>query len=127
LNGHAVIDWPFSAKMLYMENEGWGRVIAFIEKNWRISPGLNGVLFLIGMKVLGKNIDNYNKEEKQDLMHIAICTILIKDGYYRLKNKDKEGWPHFKPVKTLPDMSVEQQEGFLKEKVVQYLEQESLI
>jgi hypothetical protein len=110
-----------------METKGWENVVAFLEKNWNIKPGLNGVLFLIGMQVIDIKRTKFNKEEKQDLMHIAICAILSKDGYYKYVSKDKDGWPHYKLIKKLPEMPVEQQEAFLKEKVVEYFEQGNLI
>jgi hypothetical protein len=41
---------------------------------------LNGVLFLIGIQELGKGVMQYSKEQKQDLMHIAICKLLSTLG-----------------------------------------------
>ena len=46
---------------------------------------LNSTLFLISVQELGIGPKNFTKEEKQDLMHIAICKVLSYSGYYELK------------------------------------------
>ena len=54
-------------------------------------PDLNAVLFLIGMQELGKPQVKFTKEEKQDLMHIAVCHLLSEDGYIEYKGMDEDG------------------------------------
>ena len=81
---------------------------------------MNGVLLLIGIQELGQGPQAFSKEQKQDLMHIAICTILIPSGYYVFEGNDDEGWPHFKQVKALPDFNLFEQENFLKDHVLLY-------
>ena len=41
----------------------------------------------------------FKKDEKVNLMHIAICKLLEPYGYYEFEFFDKEGWPHYKVVK----------------------------
>ncbi len=84
---------------------------------------MNGVLFLIGIQELGTAKQEYSKEQKQDLMHIAICTILAPSGYYVLSGYDEEGWPHFDQLKALPPFQLFEQENFLKDHVLLYFEQ----
>jgi hypothetical protein len=67
--------------------------------------------------------ENFSKEEKQDLMHIATCAILSRSGYYQLEHLDQEGWPHWKLVKPLPALSLKEQEDFLKEHILMYFEE----
>ena len=83
-------------------------------------PDLNGILFLIGIQELGRWKKEYTKEEKQDLMHIAICRLLSYDGYYRFVGRDADGWPHYDAVLPIETKGVEAQEEFLKIKVIQY-------
>ena len=83
-------------------------------------PDLQGVLFLIGIQELGFLQKNFSKEEKQDLMHVAVCTLLSEDGYYGFKGRDQDGWPHFEQLRELPKEDVEAQEQLLKSKVIQY-------
>jgi hypothetical protein len=85
---------------------------------------LNGVLFLIGVQELGGGSRNFSKEEKQDLMHIAICKVLSLSGYYELDGLDKDGWPHWKSVKKLPHFDLLEQEKLLKMHVLEYFEKE---
>src|SRR6478735_836686 len=85
---------------------------------------LNEVLFLIGIQELGRGPKRFSKEEKQDLMHIAICKVLSLSGYYILEGLDKEGWPHWKLVKKLPHFDLLEQEKLLKMHVIEYFEKE---
>jgi hypothetical protein len=88
-------------------------------------PGdLNAVLFLIGAQELGQGIREFTKEEKQDLMHIAICKILSYSGFYELEGLDEEGWPHWKLIKKLPRFDTTEQEKLLKTYVIEYFEKE---
>lgn len=85
---------------------------------------LNSVLFLIGVQELGRGKQEFSKEEKQDLMHIAICKVLSYSGYYRLDGLDQEGWPHWVPLKKLPRFDLLDQEKLLKMHVLEYFEKE---
>ncbi|MEQ8925133.1 MAG: hypothetical protein RLO81_04930 [Fulvivirga sp.] len=85
---------------------------------------LNAILFVIGVQELGKGVKNFDKEEKQDLLHIAICKVLSLSGFYELEGLDEEGWPHWKPTKKLPHFDLLEQEKLLKMHVIEYFENE---
>ena len=85
---------------------------------------LNGVLFLIGVQELGKGRRDFTKEEKQDLLHIAICKVLSLSGFYELEGLDEDGWPHWKLVKKLPKFDLLEQEKLLKTHVLEYFANE---
>lgn len=85
---------------------------------------LNAVLFLIGVQELGNGMQNFSKEEKQDLMHIAICKVMSLEGYYELQGLDQEGWPHWKAVKKIPRFDLMEQEKLLKTQILDYFEKE---
>lgn len=85
---------------------------------------LNGALFLIGVQELGKGIKHFSKEEKQDLMHIAICKLLSYSGFYELDGLDQDGWPHWKLVRKLPKFDLLEQEKLLKIHAIEYFEKE---
>jgi hypothetical protein len=85
---------------------------------------LNSILFLIGAQELGQGNRNFSKEEKQDLLHIAICKVLSLSGFYELEGKDEEGWPHWRLVKKLPHFDMLEQETLLKNHVIEYFEKE---
>ncbi len=103
----------------------WSRLLVELEDILDKKPkDLNGVLFIIGMQELGKGAKRFSKEEKQDLMHIAICKILSLSGYYELEGQDAEGWPHWKMIKKLPHFDLLEQEKLLKMHVLEYFEKE---
>lgn len=83
-------------------------------------PELNAVLFLIGIQELGRWKTQFTKEEKQDLMHIAVCRLLSYDGHYEFAGRDEDGWPHWKMIKKVESEGVKVQEAYLKEKTIQY-------
>jgi|SRR6218665_1206538 len=83
---------------------------------------LQVLLFLIGVEELGKGFQNFKKNEKTDLMHVAICTLLEPYGYYEFIGKDKDEWPHFELKKELPALNDEEQQAFMKEAIVEYFE-----
>jgi len=88
---------------------------------------LKSVLFLIGVQELGKGVKNYTKEEKRDLMHIAICKVLSSSGFYELEGLDEAGWPHWKVKKKLPHFDILEQEKLLKMHVMEYFEEENVM
>ena len=105
----------------------WHMLLETIKRNIGVKPkDLNGVLFLIGVQELGGGSRIFSKEEKQDLLHIAICKVLSLAGYYTLEGLDKEGWPHWKLIKKLPHFDLLEQEKLLKMHVLEYFEKEYL-
>lgn len=82
-------------------------------------PDLNAVLFLIGMQELGEQ-RTFSKEEKQDLMHIAVCKMLSTEGMFEMVGKDDDGWPHYEQTATVLLLTNEKQERLLKEKCIAY-------
>ncbi len=103
----------------------WNYLLAEIEKQIQKKPkDMNEVLFLIGVQELGRGAQLFEKEEKQDLMHIAICKVLSLAGYYELEGLDKDGWPHWKLIKKLPHFDLLEQEKLLKMHVIEYFEKE---
>ncbi len=84
---------------------------------------LNSVLFLIGVQELGQGVREFSKEQKQDLMHIAICKLLSSLGIYKLEGLDEQGWPHYKLVEKLPHFDLLEQEKLLKSLVIEYFDE----
>lgn len=85
---------------------------------------LNAVLYLIGLQELGKGARSFSKEEKQDILHIAICKVLSRAGYYELEGLDEDGWPHWKLLKKLPKFDLIEQEKLLKLQIIEYFKEE---
>ncbi len=104
----------------------WWQLEAKLLDRFGKKPDLEGILFLIGMQETGFIQEKISKEQKQDLMHVAVCTVLSASDYYRFAGKDPDGWPHFEQIKELPVMHLPDQENFLKDHVLLYFEKEGL-
>ena len=76
----------------------WWNLEAKLMERFDKKPDLETILFLIGIQEFGDIKDKFTKEQKQDLMHIAVCNLLAPSGYYELERVDEEGWPHFKQL-----------------------------
>lgn len=103
----------------------WAALLSSMESMIGKRPkDLNEVLYLIGIQELGQGAKPFSKEEKQDLMHIAICKVLSLAGYYELEGLDAQGWPHWRLIKKLPHFDMLEQEKLLKMHVIEYFEKE---
>jgi len=100
----------------------WWNLEAKLVERFGKKPDMETILFLIGIQELGQVREKFTKEQKQDLMHVAICSLLSQSGYYELEKTDEEGWPHFKQLKPMPVMDTVQQENFLKDHVLLYFQ-----
>lgn len=111
----------------YLELE-WQKLLGKLEKIIGKRPqNIEAVLFLIGMRELGKGARRFSKEQKQDLMHIAVCRVLSKSGFYELEGVDEEGWPHWKLVKPLPKVDLLSQEVLLMSHIIDYFYDEGIV
>lgn len=98
----------------------WENLTRTLADTFDEEPDLQTILFLIGIQELGKGPIKYSKDEKQDLMHIAVCRLLSTYGYYELEGLDQDGWPHWNLVKKLPPLTLREQDLLLKQAVVEY-------
>ena len=89
-------------------------------------PDMEAILFLIGIQEVGDFRTKFSKEQKQDLMHVAVCSLLSPSGYYELEMVDEEGWPHYRQLKTLPVLNFIEQENFMKDHILLYFKNQEL-
>lgn len=102
----------------------WGELLRQLEETFGEKPDLQGMIFLIGVQELGKGYQNFTKEEKQDLMHIATCKLLSYEGFYKLIGVDADGWPQYEKAKTMPQMPLKEQDLLLKINIIRYFEED---
>ena len=100
----------------------WWTLEAKLVERFGKKPDMETILFLVGIQELGQPNTTFTKEQKQDLMHIAVCTVLTPSGYYELEGKDSEGWPHFRQLKSMPTLNAFEQENFLKDHILLYFD-----
>lgn len=101
----------------------WWDLEARLVERFGKKPDMETILFLIGIQEFGDIKEKFTKEQKQDLMHVAVCSLLSQSGFYELEAVDEDGWPHFKQLKPMPEMNMIDQENFLKDHVLLYFEQ----
>jgi len=87
---------------------------------------VDSITYLIGIQELGKGLNNFKKDEKIDIMHVAICTLLEPFGFYEFEYFDEQGWPHFKFLDELPHLKAGEQSVLIKEAIVMYFEKKGL-
>lgn len=111
-----------------MENfeERWIQVEFMLRERFGKVPDMQAILYLIGINELGgvPETKNFTKEQKQDLMHIAVCSLLSRRGYYEFIARDDDGWPHYDQLKPVDEDNLFTQERMLKECVIEYFEEE---
>jgi hypothetical protein len=88
---------------------------------------LDAIIYLIGVQELGKIKTKFKKDEKINLMHIAICRLLEPYGYYEFSFFDEDGWPHYTVKEQLPPLKAGEQSVLMKEAIVNYFLEKGLI
>jgi len=99
----------------------WADLISKLEDKFGEEMTLKGVLYLIGVQELNFGIKQFEREEKIDVLHVAVCKILSSFGYYKFDSTDNEGWPHYKELKALKCLSEKEQEKLIKKAILKYL------
>jgi hypothetical protein len=102
----------------------WWNLEAKLVERFGKKPDMEAILFLIGMQETNFIKEKITKEQKQDLMYVAVCTVLAQSGYYELQGVDADGWPHFKQLKEMPVVGLLEQENFLKDHILLYFDQQ---
>ena len=88
---------------------------------------LDAIIYLVGVQELGQYHKKYKKDEKLNLMHIAICRLLEPYGYYKFDFFDEEGWPHYTNLEELPTLKAGEQSVLMKEAIVGYFVEKEYI
>ncbi|CAM3675141.1 hypothetical protein FSS13T_26560 [Flavobacterium saliperosum S13] len=88
---------------------------------------LDAIIYLIGVQELGQLNRTFKKDEKLNLMHIAICRLLEPYGYYEFDFFDEEGWPHYQIKEQLPPLKAGEQSVLMKDAIVNYFLEKELI
>ena len=103
-------------------NEKWKVLLVRLQKEVVEDLDLKGVLFLIGVQELQMGIKEFTKEEKQDILHLAVCKLLTPYGYFKFDKVDEDGWPHWEEKKPIKNFTSKQQDALLKEAILSYFD-----
>lgn len=109
--------------------ERWEKLVDILSNQFSQGEDLDldAIIFLIGVQELGKFQREYKKDEKLNLMHIAICRLLEPYGFYEFDFFDEDGWPHYKVKEELPALKAGEQTVLMKEAIVSYFIEKELI
>jgi hypothetical protein len=110
--------------MKSVESKKWDNLVDSLSSKFADGEklDLNGILFLIGVQEAGKGPKRFKKDEKVDLMHIAICRLLEPYGYYSFEGYDEDGWPHYTLLEELPSLKPGEQSILMKQAILSYFE-----
>ena len=107
----------------------WDNVVQILSNQFAEGDvlDLDAIIYLIGVQELGKVHQTFKKDEKLNLMHIAICRLLEPYGFYEFDFVDKDGWPHYKVKEELPALKAGEQSVLMKEAIVNYFLEKEVI
>ncbi|WP_327983702.1 hypothetical protein [Bergeyella porcorum] len=111
------------------EAELWKKVEQFFVKHFDAEPNIaiETILYLIGIQELGSGKQQYSKDDKVNLIHIAVCRLLQPFGFYDFSHYDEDGYPHFTEKEPLPELRPNEQTLLMKKAIIQYFIDESLL
>ena len=109
--------------------ERWEKLVNLLSNQFSQGEDLDldAIIYLIGVQELGKVHQKYKKDEKLNLMHIAICRLLEPYGFYEFDYFDDEGWPHYTVKEHLPPLKAGEQSVLMKEAIVNYFIEREVI
>ncbi|CAG5079822.1 hypothetical protein [Parvicella tangerina] len=100
----------------------WRSLVAEVSENFEETLDLQSIIFIIGLQELNLGYQKLKKDQKIEVMHIAICTLLEPYGYYEFVGKDDDGWPHFEKINDIPALNENEQEELIKEAIIDYFQ-----
>ncbi|MBQ0907630.1 hypothetical protein KBJ98_02815 [Flavobacterium sp. F-328] len=109
--------------------ERWEQLVKILSDQFSQGEDLDldAIIYLIGVQELGKVHQEFKKDEKVNLMHIAICRLLEPYGFYEFDFFDKDGWPHYTVKEELPPLKAGEQSVLMKEAIVNYFLEREVI
>jgi len=109
-----------SEAIIQYDEKAWEDLRSSLENQFSRKPDIQGILFMIGHRELGQLRTKFSKTEKQELIHVGVCTLLAREGYYHFVALDEDGWPHFELSAGNPPLSHKEQEQLLRKLILEY-------
>jgi len=108
--------------------DDWQKILDFFARKFTGGepPSLDTILYLLGVQEVGQGTRRYSKQEKIDLMHVGLCTILEQTGHCRRTGATPDGWPLFEQKKSLPPGDRER-ESLLRQGLIAYFRRNGLL
>ena len=100
----------------------WKELLNSLSKRFDNDVDMQAIIFMIGVQEVGKFKKNFTKDQKLDVMHVAVCKLLSTYGYYEFLGRDEDGWPHWILKEKLPALTAFEQDRLMKEAILEYFE-----
>lgn len=110
--------------MDFIFEKRWNEIVQKVSEQFGETLDYTAIIFIIGLQELGQDYKAYKKDQKIEIMHIAICALLEPFGYYEYEGRDADSWPHFKRVDNLPPLNPQEQELLIKRAIINYFEEQ---
>jgi hypothetical protein len=105
----------------------WEELQLRLKERFGSEVDVDAILFMIGLQELSKPYQKYKKDEKLEVMHIAICTLLEPFGFYEFEGRDPDGWPHWKLKENLPHLDAKQQNKLIIDAILDYFKRDGFL
>ena len=100
----------------------WDALILRLSKQFKVSANYEFILFMMGIQEMGIGFKEFSKTEKMDLINVARCRILLREGYIKETGVDGDGWPIFEPQPNLKSMMPSYQNQLIKKGILSYFQ-----
>ena len=98
----------------------WNTLILKVSKHFKVSAEFEFILFVLGIQEMGWGFREYSKTEKMDLINVARCRILVRQGYIKETGIDAEGFPIFEALPKVKSMMPSYQNQLIKKGLIEY-------
>ena len=68
--------------MDYAFERDWQTLVKRMMDRFGEEPDVTSMVFAVGLQEAGQGAKRFKKDEKMDLMHVGVCTLLEPLGYY---------------------------------------------
>jgi hypothetical protein len=106
--------------MDFVFERDWQVLLRLMEERFGEPPDLTTLVFTVGLQEAGQGYRPFKKDEKVELMHVGVCTLLEPFGFYELVGHDEQGWPHFRSLAPIPAVTRAEQELMIRRALVEY-------
>ncbi len=100
--------------------QAWSELILKVSKHFKVSAEFEFILFVLGIQEMGLGFREYSKTEKMDLINVARCRILVRQGYIKETGIDGDGFPIFEASPKVKSMMPSYQNQVIKKGLIEY-------
>ncbi len=106
--------------MDYEFERDWQLLLRLMERRFGEAPDLTNMVFAVGLQECAQGFRKFKKDEKVDIMHVGVCTLLTPFGHYEEVGQDDHGWPQFEARDPIPAVTEEEQELLMRRALMEY-------